>query len=79
MPTMVLGLIVATALVILAAVLISPHRRRHSARDQGRDYAGDGGWHPAFVSGESGSSDCDPGDAGGGCDGGGGDGGGGGD
>ena len=83
MLSMIAGLLFAAAMVILAAVLISPHRRGRGVRDEGGGYAGDGGWHPAFISGDSGSgsSDCGPGDSGdtgGGCDGGGGDGGGGG-
>ena len=74
MPIMVLGLVLA-ALVILAVVLSSPHRRGRVTRDEGTPYVGDGGWNPAFVSGDGGSSDCGASDAGGGCDGGGGGGG----
>lgn len=76
MAMIVLGLLVATALV-LAFVLISPHRRRRGARDEGCAYAGDGGWNPAFASGDSNGADCGAGDGagGGGCDGGGGGGG----
>lgn len=69
-----LGLVLAAALVILVVALISPHQpQRRKARDQGCDYTADGGWNPAFVTGDSGGSDCSAGDAGGGCDGGGGD------
>ena len=79
MLSMVIGILFAATMVVLAAVLISSHRPRRGVRDEGGGYASDGGWHPAFVSGDSSSSsDCGPGDTGGGCDGGGGDGGGGG-
>ena len=64
-----LGLVLAAALVILIVMRVSPHRRR--SRDQGCNGTADGGWSPAYVSGDGGV-DCSAGDAGGGCDGGGG-------
>ena len=67
-----LGLVLAAALVILVVALVSPHQsQRRKTRDQGCHSTADGGWSPAYVSGDGGA-DCSAGDAGGGCDGGGG-------
>lgn len=75
MPLMVLGLVFATALVIVTLVLVSPHmQRRRAARNDCIAHCGDSGWNPAMAT-DAGGADCSAGDAGGGCDGGGGGGG----
>ena len=72
MPLMVLGLVIAGALLILAVALVSPHRQRTRRVGANGDCGGDTSWMAGFSDG--GSSDCGAGDAGGGggCDGGGG-------
>ena len=75
MPLMVLGLVIAGALLILAVVLVTPHRQRTRRVAADGNCAGDTSWMPGSFS-DGGSSDCGAGDAGGGgCDGGGGGGG----
>ena len=64
MPLMVLGLIVATALLILAVTLVSPHRQRKRRAADG-DCSGDTSWMVASF-GDGGGSDCGSGDGGGG-------------
>lgn len=80
MALVVLGLVFATALVILTVMLGSPHmQRRRLARNDGTACWDDTNWNAAMFSGDGGGSDCPAGDTGGGCDGGGDGGGGGGD
>ena len=73
-----LGLVLAAALMILLVSRVSPHQQqRRQSRSEECDSTANGGWNPAYVSGDNGV-DCSAGDAGSDCDGGG-DGGGGGD
>lgn len=60
MPLMVLGLVFASALLIFAVVLVSPHmqRRRLARNDGAAACSNDSGWSPAAFSSDGGGSDC---------------------